>query len=143
MMEASYFTVAQTAAHLGLHPKTVLRFIHDGRLPAARIGKSYRLLRDEVMRFAGGAPAAPTQPGARVTSIVEIDALSAEQAERLGRALTVIGLRYLRSLGLAEVMLYVDETNTAAISLYSALGFKHSGTDVMFSRAEAALGQGG
>jgi excisionase family DNA binding protein len=95
-MEASYYTVAQTAAHLGLHPKTVLRFIHDGRLPATRIGKSYRLLRDEVARFAGGAaavaPAGPT-PSARVTSIVEIDALSAAQAERLATALqaTLLG----------------------------------------------------
>jgi excisionase family DNA binding protein len=91
---ASFYTVAQTAKHLGLHPKTVLRFIHDGRLPAARIGKSYRLLRDEVMRFAGGAAAgAPAQPGARVTSIVEIDALSPEQAERLATALqaTLVG----------------------------------------------------
>jgi mycothiol synthase len=58
-----------------------------------------------------------------------------ERGTGLGRALTLIGLRHLRSLGLAEVMLYVDETNTAAISLYSALGFEHAGTDVMFSPA--------
>jgi mycothiol synthase len=59
-----------------------------------------------------------------------------EQGTGLGRALTVIGLRYLRSLGLAKVMLYVDETNTAAIGLYSSLGFEHSGTDAMFSRGD-------
>ena len=31
-------------------------------------------------------------------------------------------------------MLYVDETNTAAIALYQSLGFSHTGTDVMFAR---------
>lgn len=56
-----------------------------------------------------------------------------EQGTGLGRALTLIGLQYLRSRGLPEVMLFVDETNTAAIRLYESLGFAHAGTDVMFS----------
>jgi mycothiol synthase len=51
----------------------------------------------------------------------------------LGRALTLAGLRYLRSRGLSQVMLYVDETNSAAIGLYESLGFTHWGTDVMYS----------
>jgi mycothiol synthase len=62
----------------------------------------------------------------------------AEQGTGLGRALTLIGLRYLRSRGLSEVMLYADETNLAAIRLYESLGFAHYGTDVMFSAAAAA-----
>ncbi len=56
----------------------------------------------------------------------------AQRGTGLGRALTLTGLRYLRSRGLYAVMLYVDESNTAAIRLYESLGFTHWETDVMF-----------
>ncbi|HSE54701.1 MAG TPA: mycothiol synthase [Nocardioidaceae bacterium] len=57
-----------------------------------------------------------------------------EQGSGLGRVLTVVGLRHLRSLDLAEAMLYVDADNTAAIRLYTGLGFTHWDTDRMFRR---------
>jgi mycothiol synthase len=56
-----------------------------------------------------------------------------ERGTGLGRALTLIGLRYLRGRGLSWVMLYVDESNTPAIRLYESLGFTHTDTDVMFA----------
>jgi mycothiol synthase len=55
-----------------------------------------------------------------------------ERGTGLGRALTLVGLRYLRSQGLFQVMLYVDESNVPAIGLYESLGFTHWDTDVMY-----------
>ncbi len=59
------------------------------------------------------------------------------KGQGLGAALTVAGLRHLREAGLDQVMLYVDETNLAAISLYRRLGFAPWSTDVCFLRPAA------
>ena len=58
-----------------------------------------------------------------------------QQGGGLGKALTLTGLAHLRRLGLAEVMLYVDEDNTAAVKMYTALGFGRWSTDVMYRRS--------
>ena len=57
-----------------------------------------------------------------------------ERGTGLGRTLTLLGLNHLRSLDLDQAMLYVDASNTAAISLYEGLGFARWDTDVLYRR---------
>jgi excisionase family DNA binding protein len=83
-MSEEVYTVEQFAERLKLHPKTVLRFIRDGRLRAVKVGKSYRILRSEMEAMTGYAPREARSP-VRVTSIVDIPDVSPELAEKLAR----------------------------------------------------------
>ncbi|WP_268895187.1 mycothiol synthase [Goekera deserti] len=56
------------------------------------------------------------------------------QGMRLGRALTDVGLAHLRGLGLGEVLLYVEEDNAVAVSLYERSGFTRYAVDVNWVR---------
>lgn len=53
---------------------------------------------------------------------------------RLGAALTLAGLRHLREHGQTRVMLYVEADNSAAVRLYSSLGFTRWQADVSYRR---------
>ncbi|GIJ48640.1 mycothiol acetyltransferase [Virgisporangium aliadipatigenens] len=52
----------------------------------------------------------------------------------LGKALTLVGLHHLRGRGLERAMLYVDEDNPGAVTLYRKLGFALWSTDVAYRR---------
>jgi len=85
-MSEEVYTVEQFAERLKLHPKTVLRFIKDGRLRAVKVGKSYRILRSD-MEAMTGVVLGPVAKAPRVTSIVDMDDVSPDLAQRLGRML--------------------------------------------------------
>ncbi|WP_148611871.1 mycothiol synthase [Nocardioides rubriscoriae] len=66
--------------------------------------------------------------------VVAVD--PAAQGRGLGRVVTLAGLHHLADAGVAEVLLYVESDNTAAVRLYSSLGFAHAARDthVQYSR---------
>ncbi len=83
-MEQELLTVEAAAETLKLHPKTVLRFIREGKLKATKVGRAFRIPRREVEALAGLDPVEPrTGTAVRATSIVEIEDLTIEEAQRL------------------------------------------------------------
>ncbi|MFH8682910.1 helix-turn-helix domain-containing protein [Streptomyces lydicus] len=88
-MNEHFYSVEQVAEHLGLHVRTVRNYVRDGRLPAVRIGKQYRIAHEDLEAFTGrpalspGSRAGGRQPHAEVSSIVQIDAVDAGTAGRL------------------------------------------------------------
>jgi len=88
-MEQDLYSVEQVASLLNLHVKTVRNYVREGRLRAVRIGKQYRISGDDLAAMTG-RPAASFRPEPvrrerhiEVSSIVEIDAVSPETANRL------------------------------------------------------------
>jgi excisionase family DNA binding protein len=105
-MSEEVYTVEQFAERLKVHPKTVLRFIRDGRVRAVKVGKSYRILRTEMEAVTGFTPDAyreamsayqgvlerkaglrDLRASARVTSIVDLPEVQPAVAERMARML--------------------------------------------------------
>jgi excisionase family DNA binding protein len=80
-MADDFFSIEQVAERLGLHVRTVRNYVRDGRLKARRIGKQYRIARDDLEALTGALPRRTRH--SEVSSIVEIDALPREQANRI------------------------------------------------------------
>jgi excisionase family DNA binding protein len=88
-MNQDLYSVEQVADLLDLHVKTVRNYVREGRLKAVRIGKQYRISGEDLAAMTG-RPVASFRPEPvrrtrhiEVSSIVEIDAISPETANRL------------------------------------------------------------
>ncbi|WUK11725.1 helix-turn-helix domain-containing protein [Kitasatospora sp. NBC_00374] len=93
-MSQELYSVEQVAELLGLHVRTVRGYVRDGRLKAVRIGKQYRIARQDLEALTGRpveAPSPSPAPGARhseVTGVVRIDAIDRATVDRLTTLLT-------------------------------------------------------
>jgi excisionase family DNA binding protein len=47
----SLYSVREVAVQLGVHPETIRRLIHDGRLDAVRVGRVLRVHKQAVDSF--------------------------------------------------------------------------------------------
>jgi excisionase family DNA binding protein len=92
-MSQELYSIEQVAERLGLHVRTVRHYVREGRLKAVRIGKQYRIAREDLEALTG-LPAAAFDPEPvrrtrhlEVSSIVEVDAISPELANRITNGL--------------------------------------------------------
>jgi excisionase family DNA binding protein len=93
-MTKQLYSAEEVAEQLGLHVRTVRGYLRDGRLRAVRIGKQYRIAREDLEAFVGSPVVDPPEVGRHrhvdASSIVEIDAVSPETAHRVSTLLTAV-----------------------------------------------------
>ena len=122
------YTAEQVAALLGLHVKTVRAYVRDGRLKAVRLGKSYRIAREDLEAFTGR----PVEPPARetavrrrrveVSAIVQIDAISPEAMTRLSNTLmAAVGGRDAGAARLRVETIYDEEVASLKVVVIGGL----------------------
>ncbi|NYI86743.1 excisionase family DNA binding protein [Amycolatopsis endophytica] len=87
-MAQELYTVEQVAQRLGLHVRTVRNYVRDGRLNAVRIGKQYRIAREDLDAFTGRPAESPsTERRVEVSSIVQIEGVDQSAADRIASVL--------------------------------------------------------
>ncbi|MFD4458804.1 helix-turn-helix domain-containing protein [Nocardia sp. NPDC058480] len=85
------YSVDQVAELLGLHVRTVRSYVRDGKLPAARIGKQYRITHEDLEAFTGlpiTTPQTAPRRHAESSCIVEIDDIDRATVDRITTLLT-------------------------------------------------------
>jgi excisionase family DNA binding protein len=82
-----WYSVEQVADRLGLHVRTVRNYVRDGRLHAVRIGKQYRIAHADLAALTGRPAEAGGIRQVDVTSVVDIDGISADAANRIADVL--------------------------------------------------------
>ncbi|MFF4416194.1 helix-turn-helix domain-containing protein [Streptosporangium sp. NPDC001559] len=142
-MSRQPYTVEQVADLLGLHVKTVRGYVRDGRLRATRIGKRYRIAREDLEAFtgqpveppaaetAGAAGAAGTTRSRRVevSCVVQVDAIGVEETMRLSNTLIALATGGTHDDGRLRVETIYDEERASLKIII--LGGAESGAEIL------------
>mgnify|MGYP000580894038 CR=1 FL=1 len=89
-----YYTVEQISELLSMHPKTIQRYIREGKLPANKIGKSWRISGHDLSVFAESNNisdidiAATSENKVLISSVIDINVLTSDESIRIINRLT-------------------------------------------------------
>lgn len=133
--EPRMYSLEQVAEQLGLHVRTVRGYVRSGRLKAVRIGKQYRVAREDLEAITG--PSGPRNAIARhrraeVASVVQVDAVSEATARRIADHLrdavqkprddgSALRVESIYDLGHAQMKVIVIGSLSAAANIYGLL----------------------
>jgi excisionase family DNA binding protein len=110
-MSIAVYSAEQVADILGLHVRTVRGYARDGRLPAVRVGKQYRITERDLRAFIGTVPDEPAGgPSAQVSAVIHIDAVDRATMDRITAHLMAAATGNSQQHGQADVHATYDES---------------------------------
>ena len=137
-MHNDYYSVAQIAEMLHMHPKTIQRYIREGRLQANKFGKSWRVSGHELSRFAEetapsqrNAQAGPLPERTKVSVVMDIAVVGQDHAMRLIQSLQAAMNVKPAEYGNASLFTqYIEELSTVRLTLWGNLPFSAAVLDL-------------
>ena len=121
-MEEKYYSVEDISAMLGIHPKTTRRYITEGKLRAAKLGKQYRISGHDLSIFleAHGTAAAAADtpahsPRIDVSAVVDIDAADKDRAARISASILAAAQSKDQSYGKNSISVQQDDSKLRAM----------------------------
>ena len=126
-MDRDLFSIEQVADLLNLHVRTVRNYVREGKLKAVRIGKQYRIAREDLEAMTGRPVATPDRASVprerhvEVSSIVEIDAISPETVSRLSNLIMAAKSRPEGDMPLRVEAIYNQERGRLKIVLVGSM----------------------
>ena len=93
------YSVPQLSEILDLHPKTVRRFIHEGKIKAAKIGREWRVSKEDLQAYTHSELAGkPTEPRpdtplsdrVHVSAVIEVNEGHTDEVSHISNTLIAV-----------------------------------------------------
>jgi excisionase family DNA binding protein len=130
-MEENFYTIDQIAEMLGMHHKTIRKFITEGKLGASKVGKQWRISGHNLSVFmennnvqinneksdkelsldyvTGGEKAEATQQRVNVSTVIDISEIEKDEYMRISNTLVAIANCKEPGIGKSTVNVKYDE----------------------------------
>ena len=142
-MAQNMYSIKQTAQILNLHPKTVRRFIREGKITAVKIGREWRISQENLKEYAHAELALPKEanktenkdisnsdakaPSIHVSTVIEMSNTDSEEASRISNSLIALLNNKDPAWGQTRYDFdYQPETQRARFILYGSPAFLRS-----------------
>ena len=129
-----FYSVDEIAEMVKIHPKTIQRYIREGKLKASKVGKSWRVTGHDLSTFTEGSSENFTAPpilGERaeqkeikVSAVIDIPVADTQESVRIATTLTAISNAKPAEYGASYVQTqYLMSEKVIRIMVWGGLSF--------------------
>ena len=129
-----FYSVDEIAELIKIHPKTIQRYIREGKLKASKVGKSWRVSGHDLSTFTEGSNDTVTAPpilgeaveqkDIKVSAVIDIPVLDTQESMRIANTLTAISNAKPSEFGASSVQTqYLMSEKVIRVMVWGSLGF--------------------
>lgn len=133
-MQEKFYTVDEIAEMVKIHPKTIQRYIREGKLKASKVGKSWRISGHDLSTFTEGSSDNFTAPlilgetaeqkEIKVSAVIDIPVADTQESVRIANTLTAISNAKPSEYGASSVQTqYLMSEKVMRVMVWGGLGY--------------------